>query len=223
LVAALSDAPSYIVQYGGFGGNWTSRFCQLPKVGAGGEGVQEAVAEFGKFQQVWMKENKIKVSDYIGSPNSTKLEDNTKGTRQWLWQVCTEYGFLQTAPPKRFRLHRSRLITVDYYLQSCHDAFGLKIPRVPNIARINLQYHAQHIHASRIVYVNGELDPWRRLSLSAPNAPIRHNDTRESVYVVAGGHHCDDLRGDRDGDNDSLKNIRDAVDANIIRWLSEKD
>ena len=235
--SALSDAPSYLVQYGNV--NSTSRLCgNLTNNGtidmnmfSSNEANKTELAigivqRFGKYQQIYMKENEIDASSYNGGNNSIKIEDNKGGSRQWFYQTCTEFGYWQTAPPAPMKRWRSKFITVAYYENGCRDTFGtLDMPRIPNVDYINTVYKGQSIHTSRIVYVNGEIDPWRRLSVSAepdsPAPPRNPNSPTEPMFVVKGGSHCTDLGGYRPTNSASLNETRIKVDEAIVRWLSD--
>jgi len=223
-VSAMTDAPSYLVQYGDLDGI-QAKLCDLPAA----QNVTEIVEALGKFQQFWMTKMDINATSYNGDDgNSINLGDNEKGSRQWFWQTCTEYGYWQTAPPAPLPRHRSRYINIKYYEDSCHQTFapspsGFHVPLHANVHKIDAKYHSEHIKVARVVFVNGELDPWRRLSVSAPDAPPRSSMPLQGVFVVQDGHHCTDLSGNSREDGKSVKEVRKGVEAYIMRWLGIKD
>ena len=51
--------------------------------------------------------------------------DFNKASRQWTYQTCTEVGYFQT--PFHRRPFRSQLLKLDYWKQSCREAFGIDI------------------------------------------------------------------------------------------------
>jgi len=218
--SALSDFMSYAVQYGDH--DVTTKFCKIPKYNAtDNESAPKIIDFFGQFQQTYMKENNVSVSDYISSNSSDKLEDNKGSGRQWYWQTCTEFGYWQSAPQAPQRRVRSKYVTAEYYENGCTDAFGKdNIPPRPQVERINTVYQADHINTTRIVFVNGELDPWRRLSVSAPDAAPRQSSPDVPVYIVKGGSHCEDLGRKMPGENPSKTEVNANIDADIKRWLA---
>jgi len=224
-VGAMIDAPSYIVQYGEINGNWTRRFCDALTHGfTDATPLADVARSLGAFQQAWMKERDIKPSDYNGVPDKTDLADNKSGGRQWTWQTCIEYGYWQTAPKAPLRATRSRLIDLAYYEQGCKQAFGPSVPMHAAVERINADYLAQSINIPRVVYANGKVDPWRRLSVSAaPDAPepTRPVDALEPQLVILDGHHCWDLYSLWDKSSESMKDVEATIDRTIVQWLSE--
>jgi hypothetical protein len=63
----------------------------------------------------------------------------------------------------------------------------------PNINAINDKYYGADIleMSDRIVYVNGDIDPWHWLGINSIG-----NSTRDNVVIVVeDGFHCDDLNG----------------------------
>jgi len=222
--SALTDASSYAVQYGM--AQWQNRICQFPKVDKSKPdgGVDAIIDAFGTFHKSWMTENKLNATSYNGNAVSIKLEDNTDGSRQWTWQTCTEFGYWQIAPPKPLRAVRSQLITQEYYEEGCAQSFGAaNVPTHAFADLTNSAYGGDTIHVDRIAFANGELDPWRRLSVSAPDAPKRDSTPEQPVYVIKGTHHCDDLGASLPTDPPSATQVKQSINADFTRWLKEHD
>jgi len=217
--SALTDAAALGVQYG----NQTliDILCKLPKYDATVSGsVSKIIDAFGGFQKAYMKEYKVDPNSYNSNFNiSDKIADND-GSRQWYWQTCLEFGFWQTAPKPPLRRVRSKYITVDYYQSGCATTYGARnVPPQPQTDRINSVYQSDHISTPRIVFANGELDPWRRLSVSAPDASPRQSTLDQPVYVIKGGHHCDDLGRTTPKDSASQTEVKQKINNDIQRWL----
>jgi len=127
------------------------------------------------------------------------LMDPTNPDRVWLYQTCAEWGFYQTCNegsdcPFPHGLHR-----VQFDLMLCERLFNITSDQVyQNVNWALTLYGGRRIQSSRIMFVNGEVDPWSGLSvldpanthmvaLSVPNTahhfwthPVQDTDT---VYV----------------------------------------
>lgn len=105
--------------------------------------------------------------------------------RQWLYQCCTEFGYWQTAPHAPLPTARSRLGDVAFFRKNyCRALFGDGGPTVPRIDRTNAYYLGANISTSNILFTNGELDPWRPLSVASPGL---------ASFVIDGASHATDL------------------------------
>ena len=60
----------------------------------------------------------------------------------------------------------SRLVDIEYFEQRCQQLFG-KYFKTPGVERVNKNYHGLDIvnEFDNIVFVNGDVDPWHRLSI----------------------------------------------------------
>jgi len=219
--SALADFLSLGVQYGVTA--ITQSFCEIPKYDASdAQSVEKIIDFFGNYQQQYMAQYKVKATDYNSVLGNDTISGNTDGGRLWSWQTCLEFAFWQTAPKPPMRRMRSKYIDTDYYESSCIPTFGAgNVPARPFTDRIDSVYGADTINMSRIVFINGQLDPWRRLSVSAPNAFPRQSTLDNPVYVIQGGSHCSDLDGYKVGENPSKTQVNKSVKADILRWLSE--
>lgn len=81
----------------------------------------------------------------------------------------------------------------------------------------------ENIHTTRLIYVNGELDPWKQESVSStnrPGGPLQSTDD-VPVFVVKGGSHCSDLVM-RDGySNEDLLTQMGEMIYYIEKWVNE--
>lgn len=219
--SALTDAHAYSVQYNYK--NWIDKFCAIPSYDPQDPNSMDKLLNFfGDYQKEWMKANNQNTTYYITTSGSAKLEDNMGGGRQWLWQICSEFGYWQTAPPSWMRPVRSKYVNVDYCEWVCRIVFGAgNIPEHATVDDINKEYGADRISMSQIVHVNGEKDPWRRLSVSAPDAFPRRSTDDQPVYVIKDGHHCDDLDWTRATDSESEMEARRGIATSLKRWLNK--
>jgi len=164
-----------------------------------------------------MQTNNMTVADYNVDVFSKK-EDGVM--RSWMWQICTEYGYWQTSPAIHgLRALRSKTVTVEYYENMCKLYFGKYVPEHADVEMVNRRYHSLGISMNRIVYVDGEYDPWRRLSVNAPEVKDKPISKDMPRYLIAKGSHCTDLGAARDTDTESKKLAKKNVQQTIMRWL----
>lgn len=72
-----------------------------------------------------------------------------------------------------------------------------------------------HIDNSRVLYSNGELDPWHRAAIYPP----RRGGEDNVVYLIEGASHCTDFMPPSDDDSASLKKLRGIQLDTIAHWL----
>ncbi|KAJ1913343.1 hypothetical protein IWQ60_009253 [Tieghemiomyces parasiticus] len=191
-------------------------------MGAGSIGLVESFAALTKR---YLAEKKVKVLETYDTYRNANNYTLDQSGRAWFYQTCTEFAYWQTAPPtSAMRSLRSRLVDIDYNEAPCRAYFGAQVSLPVDVSRINRQYHGDQIEVTRVYYVNGEFDPWRYLSVSAPTAPPRAPTTPDvHVRVIPGGSHCYDLRRPTDTDWDELKEIRADIIRTFREWLSQKN
>jgi len=94
--------------------------------------------------------------------------------RSWIYQTCTEFGFYQTCDPETECVFCSKphLNTLDSYYYLCRKAFGISGDVTEERIRYsNLYYGGNRTDATRIFYVNGQVDPWRSQSVQTSSNP----------------------------------------------------
>jgi serine protease 16 len=120
----------------------------------------------------------------------TSLEGG--GGRVWLWQTCTEFGFYQTCDPNSACPFTSSpwLNNLSASLDICAMAFGQDVEywaaRTPAaVASSNEAYGGLTPGSTRVLYVNGDVDPWSAASIAASpgeDAPV--------IWVQGASHHA---------------------------------
>ncbi|EWC48853.1 hypothetical protein DRE_00158 [Drechslerella stenobrocha 248] len=149
----------------------------------------------------------------VGQPpsalnNSGSLDPNLDG-HSWFWQVCSEVGVLQVANVTRPQNLLPAFVNVTASIESCVSTFGLSdhVTRAgPDIRPVAEKYEGWNVELPNVLWVNGEFDPWRALSLDSADAPRDHLPTTvipkcgESFapgvqlrYVIKDAHHGSDL------------------------------
>lgn len=80
-----------------------------------------------------------------------------------------------------------------------------------------------HLNTTRLVFVNGEFDPWQPATVSSqfrPGGPLE-STPELPVHVIPGGIHCSDLRLSNSEANEGVKEVTDAVIATMKEWVGE--
>ena len=73
------------------------------------------------------------------------------------------------------------------------------------------------IQASRVLYTNGEYDPWHRMAVHPPN----RGGVDNVVYMIEKASHCTDFMPPSDNDSPSLKRLRTIQIDTIRGWLRD--
>lgn len=103
----------------------------------------------------------------------------------WSWQTCTEFGFYQTCDVGSKCMYTRGLDLLADEMSFCKDKFHIEPSTVQeNINQTNLYYGSDTPSGSRVLWVNGEVDPWHGLSVNTalPGQPI--------LYVKGASHHA---------------------------------
>ncbi|RMZ68447.1 extracelular serine carboxypeptidase [Pyrenophora seminiperda CCB06] len=141
----------------------------------------------------WRESNATQDS-YFTMLNSSLLQSNTAisdyGAVSWSYQVCTEWGYIQTGnTPADIMPLVSRVLDVEYLTFFCRAQFGITTP--PAIENVN-KYGGYNIEYERLAIIGGNADPWR------PATPLwfpdSRNDTVEKPWhlISHGVHHWEE-------------------------------
>ncbi|KAI8072674.1 serine carboxypeptidase S28-domain-containing protein [Gongronella butleri] len=156
-------------------------------------------------------------------PRNNMYTDENDDNRPWMYQVCTEYAYWQTANVPWRPTIVSRMLTPNWYQRQCPYFFGEHtVPHRPAWRYTNQHYDGWHIKMNRTYFLDGEWDPWRTLSVQSKDAPAVPTDV-DAKYVVLprAVHHWDFFVTDTV--DDSIKELhKDLVDT-MRRWLKEED
>ncbi|XP_074154690.1 putative serine protease K12H4.7 isoform X2 [Sminthopsis crassicaudata] len=139
-----------------------------------------------------------------------------KGARQWLYQTCTEFGFFQTTDSK----HQPFLgVPMSFYIDKCNKIFDLKFDInsvLESVKNTNKYYFKPLIKTGqRILFLNGDLDPWNALSI---NARMPRNLVG---MTIKNSSHCEVMFKNPFSDPQNLKKARHFIFKTLLSWLSE--
>eukprot|EP00286_Rhodomonas_abbreviata_P001794 CAMPEP_0181289514 /NCGR_PEP_ID=MMETSP1101-20121128/921_1 /TAXON_ID=46948 /ORGANISM="Rhodomonas abbreviata, Strain Caron Lab Isolate" /LENGTH=382 /DNA_ID=CAMNT_0023393737 /DNA_START=329 /DNA_END=1477 /DNA_ORIENTATION=+ len=137
--------------------------------------------------------------------------------RVWLYQTCTEWGFYQTCNvgtdcPYTQGLHD---INVDYDI--CQQAFGVSPEQVNyQIQHGNAVYGGSDIQSSRIIFTNGQIDPWQA------NGVLEEPNAEEPVLMVTGASHHFWTHPSLPTDSAAVNEAREIIWKQVGDWLEQK-
>uniref|UniRef100_A0A671SXE4 Thymus-specific serine protease n=1 Tax=Sinocyclocheilus anshuiensis TaxID=1608454 RepID=A0A671SXE4_9TELE len=127
----------------------------------------------------------------------------TSSYRQWFYQTCTEFGFYQTCEDTSCPF--SRMSTIQSQTELCSQIFDIPQEHLPvHIDFTNQYYGGNRPQTQRVLYVNGNIDPWTELS-------VVWNDTmvdNDRVILIDGTAHCMDMNSDKSMDKPALHQAR---------------
>jgi hypothetical protein len=152
--------------------------------------------------------------------------------RQWQWMLCNEpFGYWQTGAPKSRPSIVSRLITPEYFQRQCALYFPTG-PHGETFASAKGKTEADvntytggwdHVNTTRLVFTNGQYDPWRDATVSAdfrPGGPLQ-STADVPVNVVPGGFHCSDLSIKNGDVNAGAAKVQQAEIAQIKKFVDQ--
>jgi hypothetical protein len=173
------------------------------------------------------------------NPLFTDLSVANPYDRQWQWMLCNEpFAYWQDGAPSDVPTIVSRLVTAEYWQRQCDLFFppedGLtygssslhrpeRTAETVNKATDGWFLPSEVKSSTRIIWTNGEFDPWRTSGVSSefrPGGPLV--STKEApVQIIPGGFHCSDLRVSNGVANEGVMQVIDNEVAQIKAWVEE--
>jgi hypothetical protein len=169
---------------------------------------------------------------------SDPVRGRAGGLRSWLWQTCTEVGYYQTCEANSTCPYARGYHLLGQDLEICAAAFGIggdaghvhrhrrrrhdreeEEPGLRQVVAANVQetletYGGWNLQATRVLSVNGEVDPWSELALQTTSS----TDDRP-VYRVPGASHHFWTRPVRPTDSDEVQEAREIIFRTLLSWL----
>jgi serine protease 16 len=145
----------------------------------------------------------------------SKPEVTDEGMRSWLWQTCTEVGFYQTCDETC--PYASFFHLVDMDLELCRVAFN--VTNVYDNVQASLDHYGglDISGGSRVLSVNGNVDPWSVLGLQkSPKYSL-------PVQLVDGASHHFWTHPVKQTDEVEIVQIREYIYSVVMEWLGVED
>lgn len=146
------------------------------------------------------------------------------GTRSWLYQTCNEFGFYQTCESESSCPYAKGFHPLNQDLEMCQRVFNIDADTVSsNVESSNEFYGGWEIKGSRILFVNGNVDPWSTLAITDNNPEVPEpTECLPAFWVDKASHHFwthEVLETDEDKVNEG----RERVWKQVTQWLELED
>lgn len=197
-----SDAIAEAVQYGD-----RSELCErVDKLG-------EDYPAMNKMINDWQVGKFVRRDDY----DSTSALQNTtidfsKNARQWTYQYCSQLGYLQT-PAKKYPPLKNKSMDLDFWKGYCTRAFGRET--YPDTKLWNLRYGGKKPAISKVIYMNGDEDPWKPSGITESKNIFIH----AFPLMCDNCAHCVDLRSPVENAPKEVDIARKKAEKIIGRWI----
>ncbi|KAI0095404.1 peptidase S28 [Daldinia grandis] len=168
------------------------------------------------------------------SPMFTDQTGTNGFGRTWVWMTCNDpFFYYQTGAPVNRSTVFSRLANADYWQRQCElffpeegeftygSALGKTASDINSLTG-GWQLPEYLDAESRLLWVNGEFDPWRSASVASefrPGGPLASTPDVPSI-LIPGSRHCNDLRVQNAVNPDIEKAQADVV-SQIAKWTNE--
>jgi hypothetical protein len=145
----------------------------------------------------------------------------------WLTIATSRFEYWQDGAPKDHPTIVSRLVNTAYWRAQCplffppeEGGYGLLQGRTADKVNAYTGGWSVDFNSTRLMFANGELDPWRDSTVSSkfrPGGP----EQSPNVRVIPGGIHCSDFYAQNWAVNPELKSIVDEEVASMEQWVKE--
>lgn len=141
----------------------------------------------------------------------------------WGYQTCTEFGFYQTCEHGSNCFFTQGLVSFtnpDHRPNGfCSELFGISTNDTEAmIARTDADYTSSVALATRIIWVNGNVDPWYGQSyLESPGTE------QPTIWPVEGARHCAWMSSAQESDQESVRQARREISEQMSAWLNADD
>lgn len=149
------------------------------------------------------------------SLNNTRLDPTGEAwLRQWSYQKCSQFGYFHTCNANTSCVYSTLLGDLPRFLDICLNVFGIPKTKVyQGVAFTNSDYGGKTPNGSKIVFVNGSIDPWHALSV------LTDLSTSEVAIFIPGTSHCANMYSYSPEDPPALTAARKEVSRLVGVWL----
>lgn len=178
--SSLASTVEDLLDVGGYGGNTDLQTQMLNYIGYVNLTVVSGACSANETQD-----------ECFTTLNATNYQDTSyafgNSRRSWDYQVCTEWGYIQTGDtPKSILPLISRTLNLDYLTFFCRAEFNITTPS--DVHAVN-KYGGFDITYSRLAIIGGQADPWRPATPLADEARKRVSSTNHPVLEIPDAVH----------------------------------
>ncbi|KAF7596990.1 hypothetical protein BBP40_011356 [Aspergillus hancockii] len=213
--------------------------------GAEGVGLQKALAGYAHWFNstilpdcasygYWTDEWSLECfnSHNASSPLFTDTSVRNAVDRQWQWFLCNEpFFWWQDGAPENAPTIVPRTVNAAYWQRQCSlffpevNGYTYGSAKGKTAATVNLWTGgwSETKNATRLIWVNGQYDPWRDSGVSSiyrPGGPLE-STTDKPVQVIPGGFHCSDLYMKDYAVNSGVKTVVDNAVSQVKSWVAD--
>ncbi|KAJ6789558.1 hypothetical protein PWT90_09816 [Aphanocladium album] len=182
----------------------------------------------------WTSKDDVRcyINDDFNSPIYRDTRVDNMQNRQWQWMLCNEpFEWWRTgaAPAGQPRMS-SKLISPDDFRNQCALYFpevngakvGVKNGRTSDAINA-LTGGWNNVNTTRLMWSNGENDPWRPATVSSPWRPggMLASTPEAPVHVIPNAPHCADMVYGETLYDDNTKNVWNAQVQQMSKWVGE--
>ncbi|KAF7719783.1 Serine carboxypeptidase [Penicillium ucsense] len=165
------------------------------------------------------------------SPIFTDVTLKNTVDRQWQWFLCNEpFFYWQDGAPSHVQSLVSRSVDAKYWQRQCSlyfpevNGFTFASAKGKDAEDVNQKTKGWDLtDTTRLIWANGEFDPWRTSGMSSeyrPGGPLKSRPSAP-LNIIPGGFHCSDLILKNGAVNAGVQKVIDAEVAQIKTWVAE--
>ncbi|XP_014356506.2 putative serine protease K12H4.7 [Papilio machaon] len=161
----------------------------------------------------WREESKCNDYDFNRMVDNY-YKNKSDWTACWTYQTCTEFGYFQSSTSNKQPFTNN--IPVDFFVKLCMKTFGSEFndTRIEHgIERVNAMYEGLHPNVTKVVFVNGDMDPWSRLGI------LEDVSYDAPAIIIPRASHCRDLVANYKDSEDELKEAIKHIKYLIKKWI----
>mmetsp|Transcript_7099 Transcript_7099/g.11278 ORF Transcript_7099/g.11278 Transcript_7099/m.11278 type:complete len:485 (-) Transcript_7099:656-2110(-) len=164
----------------------------------------------------------IKLRKAQGKTSTPQSRSVKKSIDPWEWQVCTEFGFLQTCEIGSKCIFTQGLVTLESAFHDQCQQFNITdMGRVEQLVKLsNNRYGGNRTDVERILWVNGSVDPW--IANSVQNLTSFQKRHQQKLILVEGASHHAWTHPSDPRDQPTVIEARMLIRKVISDWLADK-
>ncbi len=159
----------------------------------------------------------VEPTDYTFEEEKKTVINTEGSSRQWMYQVCTAFGYFQTGTTKNPL--RSEILGVEYCRTVCKRIFGADI--FPSDVYTNsIGGDVRTVpQMKKVAFINGGDDPWQWAGVR--DESLSNGQLLVKISKCADCAHCRDLDGPSPNDPKELKETKEKVLDMVVKWMKE--